>query len=98
MWGPATIGLLPPPRQGAQLAVPLAMASGAVRFEAIILPEHCVRGLRREPSVASARGRLEDRVEALCSREVMAAGRGAIPGGARVRGSVVEVDRGGKVK
>ena len=44
------------------------------------------------------RARVEDRVDARVSRDVMAAGRVAIPAGSRVIGSVTMVERGGKVK
>jgi hypothetical protein len=57
-----------------------------------------VIGLQLETSISSERARLEDRVEARVSRDVMAAGRVAIPAGARVIGSVIEIDKGGKVK
>jgi type IV secretory pathway VirB10-like protein len=68
------------------------------QFEEIILPAASVIGLQLETSLSSERSRLEDRVEARVSRDVMAAGRVAIPAGARVIGSVIEVDKGGKVK
>lgn len=69
-----------------------------VRFEEVILPSASVIGLQLETSVSSERARVEDRVTARVSRDVMAAGRVAIPAGARVVGSVIEVDKGGKVK
>jgi len=68
------------------------------QFEEVILPSSSVIGLQMETSLSSERARLEDRVEARVSRDVMAAGRVAIPAGARVIGSVIEVERGGKVK
>ena len=69
-----------------------------VQFEEVILPSASVIGLQLETSVSSERARVEDRVEARVSRDVMAAGRVAIPAGARVLGSVIAVDKGGKVK
>jgi type IV secretory pathway VirB10-like protein len=68
------------------------------QFEELILPASSVIGLQLETALSSERARLEDRVEARVSRDVMAAGRVAIPVGARVIGSVIEVDKGGKVK
>ncbi len=68
------------------------------QFEEVILPASSVIGLQLETSLSSDRARLEDRVEARVSRDVMASGRVAIPVGSRVIGSVIEVDRGGKVK
>jgi hypothetical protein len=68
------------------------------QFEEVILPSSSVIGLQLETSLSSERARLEDRVEARVSRDVMAAGRVAIPAGSRVIGSVIEIDKGGKVK
>jgi hypothetical protein len=68
------------------------------QFEEVILPSSSVIGLQLETSLSSERSRLEDRVDARVSRDVMAAGRIAIPAGARVIGSVIEIDKGGKVK
>ena len=46
--------------------------------------------------VSSENAELEDRVEAIVTRDVIADGRVAIPSGTRVLGSVNEVTRGGK--
>ena len=51
-----------------------------------------------ETSLSSERARVEDRVDARVTRDVLAGGRVAIPAGSRVLGSVTLVDRGGKVK
>lgn len=68
------------------------------QFEEVILPASSVIGLQLDTALSSERARVEDRVEARVSRDVMAAGRVAIPVGARVLGTVIEVDKGGKVK
>jgi hypothetical protein len=68
------------------------------QFEEVILPASSVIGLQMESTVSSERAHLEDRVEARVTRDVLAAGRVAIPAGARVLGSVTMVDKGGKVK
>jgi type IV secretory pathway VirB10-like protein len=68
------------------------------QFEEVVLPAASVIGLQVETSVSSERARIEDRVEARVTRDVMANGRVAIPAGSRVLGSVTLVDRGGKVK
>ena len=68
------------------------------QFEEVILPAASVIGLQLDSSLSSERARLEDKVEARVSRDVMAAGRVAIPAGSRVIGSVIEIDKGGKVK
>ena len=51
-----------------------------------------------ESSLSSERARVEDRVDARVTRDVSVAGRVAIPAGSRVVGSVVSVERGGKIK
>jgi len=70
----------------------------APQFEDVILPAASVIGLQMESSLSSERARIEDRVEARVTRDVLSAGRVAIPAGSRVIGSVTLVDRGGKVK
>jgi hypothetical protein len=79
-------------------AEPQPEAPRPPQFEEVILPASSVIGLQMESTVSSERARLEDRVEARVTRDVLAAGRVAIPAGSRVIGSVTMVDRGGKVK
>ena len=62
------------------------------------MPADSVIGLQIETSVSSETARVEDRVDARVTRDVTVDGRVAIPAGARVRGAVTLVDRGGKVK
>jgi hypothetical protein len=68
------------------------------QFEEVIVPASSVIGLQLESTLSSERARLEDRVDARVTRDVLAAGRVAIPAGSRVLGSVTLVERGGKVK
>ena len=68
------------------------------QFEELILPASSVIGLQLETTLSSERARVEDRIDARVTRDVLAAGRVAIPAGSRVLGSVTFVDRGGKVK
>ena len=70
----------------------------APRFEEVVLPASSVMGLQVETPLSSERSRIEDRVEARVTRDVLAEGRVAIPAGSRVIGSVTLVERGGKVK
>lgn len=88
----------PPAPEPLKAAEPQPEAPRVPQFEEVILPSSSVIGLQLETSLSSERSRLEDRVEARVSRDVMAAGRVAIPAGARVIGSVIEIDKGGKVK
>jgi hypothetical protein len=73
-------------------------APSAPQFEEVVLPTASVIGLQVDTSLSSERTRIEDRVDARVTRDVMADGRLAIPAGARVIGSVTAVERGGKMK
>ena len=64
----------------------------------VVVAADSVIGLRPENSLSSERARVEDRVEARVIRDVRVNGRVAIPAGSRVSGSVVVVERGGKVR
>lgn len=88
----------PLPSEPAKAVEPQPEPARVPQFEEVILPAASVIGLQLETALSSERARLEDRVEARVSRDVMAAGRVAIPVGARVIGSVIEIDKGGKVK
>ncbi len=77
---------------------PQPEAPKSPQFEEVILPASSVIGLQVETTMTSERARVEDRVDARVSRDVMSAGRVAIPAGSRVIGSVTIVERGSKVK
>jgi hypothetical protein len=64
----------------------------------VVVPASSVVGLRVDTPLSSETARVEDRVEARVTRDVMADGRVAIPSGSRVLGDVVLVERGGKMK
>jgi hypothetical protein len=68
------------------------------QFEEVIVPASSVIGLQVSTSLSTERAQVEDKVEARVTRDVISAGRVAIPAGARVLGSVTVVERGGKVK
>ena len=57
-----------------------------------------VIGLRTEGLLSSERARIEDRLEARVVRDVRVNGDVAIPAGTRALGSVVAVERGGRVR
>lgn len=95
---PVPPGSPKPAGEGGQPVEPQPEPPRVPQFEELILPASSVIGLQLETSLSSDRARLEDRVQARVSRDVMAAGRVAIPVGARVIGSVIEIDKGGKVK
>lgn len=68
------------------------------QYEEVVLPSASVIGLEIETALSSERARVEDRVDAKVTRDVMSDGHVAIPAGSRVIGSVTLVERGGKVK
>lgn len=68
------------------------------QFEEVVLPASSVIGLEVDTALSSERARVEDRVDARVSRDVMGEGHVVIPAGSRVIGSVTTVERGGKVK
>ena len=70
----------------------------APEFVDVTVPSDAVLGLQIERTVSSELARLEDKVDARVTRDVRVNDRIAIPAGSTVRGSVTEVDRGGKVR
>ena len=68
------------------------------QFEEVVLPASSVIGLEVDTALSSEKARVEDRVDARVSRDVMSEGHVVIPAGSRVIGSVTMVERGGKVK
>ena len=68
------------------------------KFVEVVIPASAVIGLQVDRSLSSETAHVEDRIEARVTRDVMAGGQRAIPAGARMVGSVVLVDRGGKIK
>src|SRR5262245_7328462 len=88
----------PQPEPGKPVEGPQPEPDHVPEFEEDILPSSAVNGLQAESSTSTEKAHLEDRVDARVSRDVMAAGRVAIPAGSRVIGSVTMVERGGKMK
>lgn len=70
----------------------------APEFVDLTVPSDSVLGLQIERTVSSELARVEDKVDARVTRDVRVSDRVAIPAGSTVRGSVTEVDRGGRVK
>lgn len=70
----------------------------APEFVELVIPADAVLGLQIDRTVSSELARVEDRVDARVTRDVRVGDRVAIPAGAVVQGSVMEVERGGKVK
>lgn len=68
------------------------------QWEEVLVPAESVIGLQLDSSVSSEFARVEDRVDARVTRDVRVGPLVAIPAGTRAIGSVVLVERGGKVK
>jgi hypothetical protein len=64
----------------------------------LVIARDSVIGLQLDSRVSSETARVEDRVDAHVARDVRVGDRVAIPAGARVIGSITQVDRGGKFK
>jgi hypothetical protein len=77
---------------------PAPAAPAAPETVELVVPADAVLGLQVERTVTSETARVEDRVEARVTRDVRVGDRVAIPAGSVVQGSVMEVDRGGKIK
>jgi type IV secretory pathway VirB10-like protein len=86
-----------PAQEAARTPEP-APAPPVPQFEEVVLPTSSVMGLEVDTPLSSEQARLEDRVDARVTRDVVASGRVAIPAGSRVIGAVTVVERGGKVK
>lgn len=67
-------------------------------FEELVVSADSVIGLRIESTVSSEVARVEDPVEARVTRDVRVGSAVVIPSGSRVLGSVIQVERGGKMK
>jgi Bacterial conjugation TrbI-like protein len=64
----------------------------------VTVPAESVLGLQVQTAISSETARVEDRVEARVTRDLRVDERVAIPAGSQALGSVVQVERGGKVK
>ncbi len=64
----------------------------------VTVPAETVLGLQIQTAVSSETARVEDRVDARVTRDVRVGDRVAIPAGSQALGTVVQVDRGGKMK
>jgi hypothetical protein len=93
---PATSQTYEPP--SAPVPIPEAPAIPERQFDELVVPADAVIGLQIENAVTTDTARVEDRVSARVTRDVRTGGLVAIPAGAKVQGSVVLVERGGKFK
>jgi hypothetical protein len=77
---------------------PMAPAPPQKVLEELVVSAESVVGLRVENTINSEVARVEDPVEARVTRDVNVGSQVAIPAGARVLGSVIQVERSGKMK
>lgn len=82
---------LDPPR------APAGSAPTVPAAEELVIPADSVIGLQIDTLVTSDRAQVEDDVQARVTRDVLVADRVVFPAGLIVRGSVVAVDRAGKL-
>ena len=88
---PAVVDLAPAPVETPKPAEPQ-------RFEELTIKEDSVIGISLETLVSTESAKVEDRVHARVTRDVMVDGRTAIPNGARLEGVVSQVEKAGKFK
>jgi hypothetical protein len=67
-------------------------------FEELVISRDSVIGMQTENRISTDTAHVEDKVEARVTRDVRVGDRIAIPSGARVLGTVTQVERGGKFK
>jgi len=93
---PAAADALPPPPPDD--AVPPPTETPKPRFEALTVVENSVIGIHLAQTISSATAKVEDKVTAKVTRDVMVDGRTAIPAGSTLEGNVSYVNPGGKFK
>lgn len=100
--GPPTpsTGQVPPLSGGADPARgdPEPLNDNVKLWEELVIPTESVLGLQLDSALNTDQAQVEDRVDARLTRDVRVNGRVAIPSGSHVVGSVVLVERGGKLK
>ena len=82
----------------ARAARPAVAPSPWPSFDEIEIAADSVIGIQIETAVSTRTARLEDPVEARVTRDVQVGARVAIPSGTRMRGSVVLVESGGRLR
>ena len=100
---PQNAGTMWEARQAVQAETPVVVDAApepppAPEFIDLTVPRDAVLGLQIERTVSSDNARTEDRVTARVTRDVRVGNRIAIPAGSLVTGSVLAVDRGGRVR
>jgi type IV secretory pathway VirB10-like protein len=81
-----------------QLPTPPVLEPAAAELEELVLSGDSVIGLQMESTLSSETASVEDQVVAHVTRDVKVGDRVAIPAGSKVRGEVILVERGGKMR
>lgn len=89
---------LPPPPPPDEVVPAPTKEPAKPRFEELTVAENSVIGIHLDSTVSSDTAKVEDKVTARVSRDVLVAGRPAIPAGSKLEGNVTLVERGGKFK
>ena len=81
-----------------ELPTPPVLEPAVPELEELVLSSDSVIGLQMESTLSSETASLEDQVVAHVTRDVKVGNRVAIPAGSKVRGEVILVERGGKMR
>ena len=90
--------LPPPPPPPDEIAAAPVKEPPKPRFDELTVTENSVIGIHLDSTVSSDTAKVEDKVTARVSRDVVVSGRTAIPAGSKLKGNVTLVERGGKFK
>ena len=88
----------PEPAPAAPVVETAPVEAPKPRFEELTVKADAVVGIRLDQALSSATAKLEDRVTASVSRDVMVDGRTVVPAGTRLEGHVTLVQPGSKFK
>jgi type IV secretory pathway VirB10-like protein len=81
-----------------ELPTPPVVEPAVPELEELVLSSDSVIGLQMESTLSSETANIEDQVVAHVTRDVKVGNRVAIPAGSKVRGEVILVERGGKMR
>jgi len=93
-----TLSVVAPLVVAAAAPVALEPPAPAIQRVELVIEEDSVIGIRLDAAISSATARVEDRITAVVSRDVVVNGRTAAPSGSRVEGHVAFVEEGGKFR
>ncbi len=89
---------LPPGIEPGKVEPEHASNDNVTLWEEVVVPAESVLGLQLESSISTEYARVEDRVDARVTRDVRVNGRVAIRAGTHAIGSVIMIEKGGRVK